>query len=137
MGRTPKLGAHHYIDSVATNPARALQALGGATLVLATASGGKAAAETVQGLRPRGLVIVLGATPDQIELSANDLLFGNRSIDGALTGDPATGDATLRFSALTGVSAMIETLPLEQAPEAYAKMMAGKARFRMVITMGG
>ena len=64
-----------------------------------------------------------------------DLIFGSRKLHGALTGDPATGDATLRFSAASGVSAMIETLPLEKAPEAYAKMIAGKARFRMVLTM--
>jgi propanol-preferring alcohol dehydrogenase len=64
-----------------------------------------------------------------------DLIFGNRKLEGALTGDPATGDETLRFSALSGVSAMIETVPLEQATDAYAKMMAGKARFRMVLTM--
>ena len=65
-----------------------------------------------------------------------DLIFGSRKLGGALTGDPATGDATLRFSALTGVSAMIETVPLERAADAYAKMMAGQARFRMILTMG-
>jgi propanol-preferring alcohol dehydrogenase len=64
-----------------------------------------------------------------------DLIFGNRKLEGALTGNPATGDETLRFSALSGVSAMIETVPLEQAADAYAKMMAGKARFRIVLTM--
>jgi alcohol dehydrogenase, propanol-preferring len=64
-----------------------------------------------------------------------DLIFGSRKLEGALTGDPATGDATLRFSALSGIAAMIETMPLERAPEAYAKMMAGKARFRMVLNM--
>ena len=64
-----------------------------------------------------------------------DLVFGGRTLAGALTGDPATGDETLRFSALSGVSAMIETVPLEKAADAYAKMMAGKARFRMVLTM--
>ena len=103
--------------------------------MLATASAGKAVADTVKGLRPRGHVIALGATAEPIEVSASDLLFGSRVVEGALTGDPATGDATLRFSALTGVAAMIETMPLERAPEAYAKMMAGKARFRMVLTM--
>jgi propanol-preferring alcohol dehydrogenase len=64
-----------------------------------------------------------------------DLIFGSRKLEGALTGDPATGDATLRFSALSGIAAMIETAPLNQAPAAYAKMMAGKARFRMVLVM--
>jgi alcohol dehydrogenase, propanol-preferring len=130
-----KLGAHHYVDSSSVDPGQALQELGGAVLVIATASGGKAVAQTVKGLRPRGKVVTLGATPDPVEVSTLDLLFGNRSIEGALTGDPATGDATLKFSVLTGVAAMIETMPLEKAPEAYAKMMSGKVRFRMVLTM--
>jgi propanol-preferring alcohol dehydrogenase len=131
-----KLGAHHYIDSSATDVGQALQALGGAALVLATASAGKAVSDTIKGLRPRGQVIALGATSDPIELSSSDLLFGSRSVHGALTGNPATGDATLKFSSLTGVAAMIETMPLEQAAEAYARMMSGKARFRIVLTMG-
>ncbi len=130
-----KLGAHHYIDSSSVDPGQALLELGGAALVLATASAGHAVAQTLKGLRMGGKVIALGATPDPIEVSTSDLLFGSRSIAGALTGDPATGDATLKFSVLTGVAAMIETMPLEKAPEAYAKMMSGKARFRMVLTM--
>jgi alcohol dehydrogenase, propanol-preferring len=130
-----KLGAHHYIDNAAADPAEALQALGGAKVVLITASGGKTVAESFKGLRPGGVSIVLGVGPEPIEVSSIDLIFGSRKLEGALTGDPATGDATLRFSALSGVSAMIETVPLEQAADAYAKMMAGKARFRMVLTM--
>jgi propanol-preferring alcohol dehydrogenase len=70
-----------------------------------------------------------------MELSTSALIFGTRSIDGALTGDPATGDTTLRFSALSGVRPMIETMALQQAPEAYAHMVSGKARFRVVLTM--
>jgi alcohol dehydrogenase, propanol-preferring len=128
-----KLGAHHFIDSAATDPAAALQALGGAKVILITASGGKAVASTFKGLLPGGISIALGVGPEPIEVSSMDLIFGNRKLEGALTGDPATGDATLRFSALSGVSAMIETVPLEQAAAAYAKMMAGKARFRMVL----
>ena len=130
-----ELGAHHYIDNAATNPAEALQALGGAKVVLITASGGKTVAETFKGLRPGGVSIVLGVGPEPIEASSIDLIFGSRKLEGALTGDPATGEDTLRFSALSGVSAMIQTVPLEEAANAYAKMMAGKARFRMVLTM--
>jgi propanol-preferring alcohol dehydrogenase len=131
-----KLGAHHYIDSTAGDPGAALQAIGGAALILATASGGKTLSDLVKGLRPRGHVVALGAVPEPVALSTNELLFGNRSVDGAVTGDPATGDATLKFSSLTGVAAMIETMPLEKAAEAYAKMMSGRVRFRMVLTMG-
>jgi alcohol dehydrogenase, propanol-preferring len=130
-----KLGAHHYIDSAATDPAAALQALRGAKVILITASGGKTVSATFKGLRPGGVSVVLGVGPEPMEVSSMDLIFGSRKLEGALTGDPATGDATLRFSALSGVSAMIETAPLDQAAAAYAKMMAGKARFRMVLSM--
>lgn len=130
-----KLGAHHYIDSAANDPAAALQALGGAKVILITASGGTTIATTFKGLRPGGVSIDVGVGPEPIEITSMDLIFGERKVAGSLTGNPATGDATLRFSALSGVSAMIETVPLEQAAAAYAKMMAGKARFRMVLVM--
>src|SRR5713101_2997024 len=84
-----RLGAHHYIDSSAIDPGEALQALGGAALVIARASGGKAVAQIVKGLRPRGKIMTLGASPDPIEVKTSDLLFASRSIEGALTGDPA------------------------------------------------
>src|SRR5262252_1160588 len=129
------LGAHHFIDSAATDAGAALQKLGGAKVILITASGGKTVAETFKGLRPSGVSIALGVGPEPIEVSAMDLIFGGRKLEGALTGNPATGEATLRFSALRGISAMIETIPLERAAEGYAKMMAGKARFRIVMTM--
>src|SRR5499427_9004186 len=128
-----KLGAHHYIDSAATDPAAALQALGGAMVILVTASGGKTIAETFKGLRPGGVSIDLGVGPEPIEVTSVDLIFGERKVAGSLTGNPATADTTLRFSALSGVSAMIETVPLDQAAAAYAKMMAGQARFRIVL----
>ena len=128
-----KLGAHHYIDSAETDPAAALQTLGGAKVILITASGGKTVAATFKGLRPGGVSIALGVGPEPIEVTSMDLIFATRKVEGALTGTPAVGDATLRFSALSGVSAMIETVPLDQAAAAYAKMMAGKARFRMVL----
>jgi propanol-preferring alcohol dehydrogenase len=131
-----KLGAHHFIDSAATDAGSALQALGGAKVILNTASGGKTVAATFKSLRPGGVEILVGVGPEPIEVPGIDLIFGSRNLEGALTGAPATGDDTLRFSVLSGISAMIETMPLEQAPGAYAKMMSGEARFRMVLTMG-
>ena len=130
-----KLGAHHFIDSASTDPAAALQAMGGAKVLLITASGGKTVSATFKGLRPGGISLVLGVGPDPNEVSTLDLVFGSRKLEGALTGDPATGDATLRFSALSRISALIETIPLERAADGCAKMMAGKARFRIVLTM--
>jgi propanol-preferring alcohol dehydrogenase len=130
-----KLGAHHYINSAANDPAAALQALGGAKVILITASGGNTVATTFKGLRPGGVSIDVGVGPEPIQVTSMDLIFGERRLAGSLTGNPATGDATLRFSALSGVAAMIETVPLDQAAAAYANMMAGKARFRMVLVM--
>lgn len=130
-----KLGAHHYIDSTTTDVAKALQERGGAQVVLATASGGKAIAAALGGLRRGGVVISLGATDEPIELSAFEMLFKQLGVAGALTGTPKAGDATLRFSAMSDVAAMVETMPLERAAEAYARMMSGAARFRMVLTV--
>ncbi|MDB5861419.1 MAG: alcohol dehydrogenase [Ramlibacter sp.] len=129
------LGAHHYIDSSATDPANALQKLGGARVIVVTASGGKTVQDTFRGLRPGGSLIVLGIGPEPVAVAPVDLVPASRSVEGTLTGDPAAADLTLRFSALSGVAAMIEEVPLEQAPEAYARMMAGKARFRIVLAM--
>ena len=80
-------------------------------------------------------MISLGASDEPIELSAFELLFKQLGVEGALTGTPKAADATLRFSAMSDVAAMVETMPLERAPEAYARMMSGQARFRMVLTM--
>jgi alcohol dehydrogenase, propanol-preferring len=131
------LGAHHYIDSNAEDPAAALQALGGAKVILATASDSKSMSALIGGLARRGRMIVLGVGFDPIQVSPVQLLFGSLAVEGVLTGSPIDNEDTLAFSALQGIKPMIETMPLERAPDAYAKMMAGKARFRMVLTMNG
>src|SRR5262249_30738614 len=87
VGLAKKIGAHHDIDSTASDPAAALQALGGAKVILITASGGKTVAGTFKGLRPGGVSIVLGVGPEPIETSSLDLIFGCRKLEGALTGD--------------------------------------------------
>jgi D-arabinose 1-dehydrogenase-like Zn-dependent alcohol dehydrogenase len=130
-----KLGASVYIDSQATNAAEALQKLGGARVILATAPSSRAMSELVDGLGPNGKLIVVGATFDPIEVTPIQLISGSRSIQGWSTGTPADSEDTLRFSELTGVRPMIETYPLEKAAEAYARMMSGKAQFRVVLTM--
>ena len=90
----------------------------------------------VSGLAARGKLIVVGVPGDQIQLSAFPLVFGGRSIYGSLTGTPIDNEDTLAFSVLENIRPMIETVPLEQAADAYARMMQGKARFRMVLVTG-
>src|ERR1700688_1649037 len=128
-----ELGAHLYIDASVDDAADALQRMGGARAVLATGTSGGAMGPLVSGLAARGKLIVVGVPQDQIQLNAFPLVFGGRSIYGSLTGTPIEGEDTLAFSVLENIRPMIETVPLEQAADAYARMMQGKARFRMVL----
>ena len=129
-----KLGAHVYIDSAAGDPAEALQKLGGARVVLATAPTAKPMTALIGGLGSNGKMIVVGATTEPIEVSSVQLIGGRKSIQGWPSGTPADSEDTLRFAALSGVRTMIERYPLEKANEAYARMMSGKAEFRVVLT---
>jgi D-arabinose 1-dehydrogenase-like Zn-dependent alcohol dehydrogenase len=131
-----ELGAHSYVDTAEEDVAAALQKMGGAKAILATAPSGKAIAALVPGLASRGKLIVVGVAPDAIEVSSSSLVFGQRSIYGSLTGSAIDNQDTLAFSVLQDVRPMIETLPLDKAPEAFARMMDGKARFRMVLVNG-
>src|SRR5450432_212775 len=130
-----KLGARVYIDSKSTNAAEALQKLGGAQVILATAPSSKSMSELIDGLGPNGKLMVVGITFDPIEVTPVQLITGSRSIQGWAAGTPADSEDTLRFAELTGVRPMIETYPLEKADEAYARMMSGNAQFRVVLTM--
>src|SRR6202043_1534915 len=126
-----KLGASVYIDNKATNAAEELQKLGGAQVILATAPSSKAMTEVIDGLAPNGKLMVIGVTADPIEVTPVQLVTGSRSIQGWTSGTTADEEDTLRFAELTGVRPMIETYPLEKAGEAYARMISGKAQFRV------
>jgi propanol-preferring alcohol dehydrogenase len=130
-----KLGAHVYVDAKAEDAAEALKKLGGADAILATAPSGEAIASLLPGLKVRGKIIAVGVAPDPMPISTVPLIFGARSVLGSLTGSAIEMQDTLDFSVLSDVRPLIEVVPLEQAPEAYARMMSGKARFRMVLSM--
>lgn len=130
-----KLGAHHFIDSVATKPAEELQKLGGAKAILATAPSGKSMSGLIDGLAPNGTLLVVGASNDPIEVSPIQLILAKRRIQGWPSGTPTDSEDTLRFAEMTGVRPMIEKYPLAKAAEAYERMLSGKAQFRVVLTM--
>jgi D-arabinose 1-dehydrogenase-like Zn-dependent alcohol dehydrogenase len=130
-----KLGAYLYIDSTSTNAAEALQKQGGAQVILATAPDSKAMSELIDGLAPDGKFIVVGISSDPIAVTPLQLIVGERAIQGSAVGTPTDSEDTMNFSELTGVRPMIETYPLEKAGEAYARMLSGKAQFRVVLTM--
>lgn len=129
-----KLGAHHYIDSEASDPAKELQKLGGATVILATASNSEVMSAIQGGLGMNGSMVVVGKG-DDLKIDPAILITGSRSIKGWSSGVAIDSQDTLNFCVLTGVRSMNEIFPLERAQEAYDKMMSGKVRFRAVLEM--
>jgi len=119
----------------ATDPAAELQKLGGARVILATAPSGKSMSALIGGLGANGTLLVVGAPIDPIEVPPTQLLFGRKRIQGWSAGIPTDSEDTLRFAEVTGVRPMIEKYPLVKAAEGYARMMSGKAEFRVVLTM--
>jgi propanol-preferring alcohol dehydrogenase len=131
-----KLGAHDYIDAKAEDASAALQKLGGADVILATAPSGAAIGALLGGLAVRGKLVVVGVSGDPIPVPGVPLIFGGRAVLGSLTGRAIEAQDTLDFSVVNDVRPMIEVVPLAAAEQAYQRMISGKARFRMVLTMG-
>jgi len=129
-----RLGAHHYIDSQAGDPAAALVKLGGAKVILATVTSGSAMQAVLGGLGIDGKLFVLGGAPDPLTVVPLSLLGHRLSITGWPSGTSIDSQDTLAFSILSDVRPMTEVFPLERAAEAYERMLSGKARFRVVIT---
>jgi D-arabinose 1-dehydrogenase-like Zn-dependent alcohol dehydrogenase len=130
-----QLGARHYIDSQAQDPAVELRKMGGASVILATVTNGDAMAAVVGGLGTKGTLMVIGASPS-LTVSPGNLIGGRLSVRGWYSGTSIDSQDTLAFSALAGVRSMNEVFPMERVAEAYDRMLSGRARFRAVLTMG-
>jgi propanol-preferring alcohol dehydrogenase len=130
-----ELGADHYIDSAAADPGEALQKLGGADAIVATAASGASMSPLLPGLAPRGRLIVVGIAGDPLSVSTFDLTFGSRAVVGSLTGSSIDNEDNLGFCLAKGISSRNEVMPFAEAPAAYARMMSGAARFRVVLDM--
>jgi D-arabinose 1-dehydrogenase-like Zn-dependent alcohol dehydrogenase len=130
-----KLGAQHYIDSQSGDPAAELKKLGGAKAIIATVTNGDAMAAVIGGLGPNGVLIVIGAS-GPIPVNPLLLINGKTAVKGWYSGTSIDSQDTLKFSVAAGVESMNEIFPLEKVNEAYERMMSGKARFRVVLSMG-
>jgi len=128
-----QLGADDFILDEDGNAAEKLQEMGGAKVILATAPSAQAASSIAPGLGRNGKMFILGVSNEPIEISAIDLIMGRKSIGGWPSGSPKASEETLSFSDLSGVTAMVETYPLEKANEAYDRMINNEARFRVVL----
>ena len=131
-----QLGARHYIDSTVGDPAAELQRLGGAKIIMATATSAPAMAATIGGLSLDGRLVVLGADFTPMALNTAALIGKRTGLYGWPSGSSIDSEDTMKFAAMTGVRPMTETFPLEKAQEAYDRMISNKARFRVVLTTG-
>ncbi|AVH54756.1 MULTISPECIES: alcohol dehydrogenase [Streptomyces] len=129
------LGADHYIDSSAEDPGEALQRLGGAEGIIATASSGASMSPLIAGLKPRGEMVVVGVADDSIAVQTLDLISGSRRLRGSLTGTSIENEDNLQFSLDRNIRPLTEVMPLSEAPKAYEYMMSGRPRFRVVLDM--
>ena len=129
------LGARHYLDSSTTDVAAALQKLGGARVILATVTDAGAMSAALGGLGYAGEFIIVGIPSQPIQAAVPGLVLQRQSIRGWPSGASIDSEDTLKFSEITGVLPSIEQYPLDRAQEAYARMMSGKARFRVVLDM--
>ena len=131
-----KLGAIHYIDSQSQNAVEELVKMGGAKVILGTVPSGKAMSAVLGGLGVNGKLVIIGASDEPLRVPTNQFLSGRQSVVGWYSGSSIDSQDTLSFSALSNVRSMNEVFPLERASEAYELMMSGKARFRVVLTIG-
>lgn len=130
------LGARHYIDSTTTDVAAALKKLGGARVVLATVTDADAMSAALGGLGYAGEFVIVGVPAKPIQAAVPGMVMQRQSIHGWPSGTAIDSEDTLKFSEITGVLPLTERYPLERAAEAYARMMTGKARFRVVLETG-
>jgi D-arabinose 1-dehydrogenase-like Zn-dependent alcohol dehydrogenase len=130
-----KLGASHYLDTAAQDPAAELQKLGGAKVILATVTSADAMKAVIGGLAPTGTLMIVGAVPS-LEVPALQLLLKSQQVKGWYSGTSLDSQETLAFSVLSGVRSMNESFPLDRVNEAYERMEQGKARFRVVLAIG-
>jgi D-arabinose 1-dehydrogenase-like Zn-dependent alcohol dehydrogenase len=131
-----QLGAHVYIDTMTQDPAVELQKMGGALVILSTVTSADALEAVLGGLGPNGKLIINGVPERAMGVSTMQMILKRQSVVGWPSGTGMDSEDTLKFSALSGIKPMVETYPLEKAPEAFDRMMSGKVRFRVVLTTG-
>jgi D-arabinose 1-dehydrogenase-like Zn-dependent alcohol dehydrogenase len=130
------LGAHYYIDNAAQDVSAELQKLGGARTIIATVTDADTMSASIGGLGHQGKLVILGVPGDPLKVPAVPLILQKRAVAGWPSGTSIDSEDTLKFSSLFGVKALIEKYPLDKAPEAFERMMSGKARFRVVLETG-
>eukprot|EP00522_Entomoneis_paludosa_P012122 CAMPEP_0172447216 /NCGR_PEP_ID=MMETSP1065-20121228/6570_1 /TAXON_ID=265537 /ORGANISM="Amphiprora paludosa, Strain CCMP125" /LENGTH=940 /DNA_ID=CAMNT_0013198459 /DNA_START=25 /DNA_END=2847 /DNA_ORIENTATION=+ len=130
------LGAHLFIGPKSKSVTRKLQKLGGAKLIISTAPTSEVLGALVPGLGLNGRLVTMGLDmggAGSFGLSPNNLIFNHGQILGLTPGKPYDAEEACEFAILQDVECVTEIFPLEQAQEAFDRMMSGKARYRVVL----
>lgn len=127
------LGAHYYFDSTCENTIQSLSEIGGVQALVSTIPNLNEVASYLQVLKPKGKLVLLGADKNPLMVSSGNLVVGERSVVGSITGSPYESEKVLDFSVLVGALPRVETMRLADANEAYKKLKAGKTNFRIVL----
>ena len=130
-----ELGAHHYIDTSEGSVGEALQELGGADVALATAPNAQAIGDLVPGLAIDGTLLIVAAPFEPISFNPLDLLSGRRRIQGWPSGTATDSTDAMRFASQHDIRPMTESFALDDAGQAYDRMMNGEVRFRAVLDL--
>lgn len=129
-----ELGADHFINVKKEDACKALQKLGGAALIIATAPNPDAISPLTGGLQVGGKLLVL-APSGELKINSVDLIMKGAGVVGWPSGHALDSEEAIEFTRLKGVKCMIEKFPLEKAQEAFDHMMSGDVRFRSVLVM--
>ena len=130
------LGAETYINSDVTSPGAALAAMGGADLIIFTASSTEPVAELVKGLAVHGQITLIGVDAAAVSIPSSQLVMNAQTVTGHLTGSPRETHEAMEFAVLNGIRPVIERMDLERAQEAVERLRNGEARFRIVLETG-
>jgi uncharacterized zinc-type alcohol dehydrogenase-like protein len=126
-----RLGAHEF---VLTNTPGALDALANRyDAVLDTISARHDIVSVLNTLKTHGTLILIGASPEPLDLVAFPLIFGGRRILGSLVGGVPETQEMLDHCARHGITSDIEMVDPQQINTAFDRTVAGDVKYRFVI----
>jgi D-arabinose 1-dehydrogenase-like Zn-dependent alcohol dehydrogenase len=115
------------------DPGAALQAAGGADVILSTTNSAKQISAAFAGLRPQGRFVNMGVPDGPLMINPMQLLFGQRQLRGSSQDERSDLFETLTLAAAGKVKPKIELYPLARANEVRERLEAGKVRYRAVL----
>lgn len=124
-------GANHVVSS---RDSAAIKKMAGAfDLLIVTVSVTLDWEALMASLAPKGRMHVVGAVKEPIPVAAFSMIFGQKGLSGSPTGSPVAIETMLDFATRHNITPRTEHMPMSQINEAFERLEAGKARYRIVL----